>query len=92
MRNPIFRNGKRPGIYTYLGGYANFWPKSIMKYYFLPFMEKEQSHCYSPENLVISQEDQMGIEKWYPAPGQALLNMQKYSKSCPFEAGPVHGF
>jgi hypothetical protein len=101
-------DGKRPGIYTYLGGYANFWPKSIvdqnlrqlnndahafdqgpfdptsiMKYYFPPFMfvQKEQSHCYSAENLTISSEDQVGIEKWYPASGQALLNMQNMQRA-----------
>jgi hypothetical protein len=102
-------NGKRPGIYTFLGGYANYWPKSIvdqnlrqlnndthaydqgpfdknsiMKYYFPAFMflRKEQSHCYSQENLVISPEDGQGIEKWYPAPGQALLNMQGIQRSA----------
>lgn len=101
-------NGKWPGIYTYLGGYANFWPRaivdqnlrqlnndthaydqgpfdknSIMKYYFPPFMFvlKEQSHCYSEENLVISANDQVGIEKWYPAPGQGLVSMQNIQRT-----------
>ena len=101
-------NGKKPGIYTLLGGYPNYWPRSvvdqnlrqlnndthaydqgafdknsIMKYYFPPsmFLQGEQSHCYSQENLVISAEDQKGVEKWYPAPGQSLSAIQDIQRS-----------
>jgi hypothetical protein len=101
-------NGRSPGIYTFLAGYPNYWPKSIvdqnlrqlnndvhaydqspfdknsiMKYYFPAFMfrEKEQSHCYSEENLRISPEDEVGIERWYPAPGQALLTLQNVQRA-----------
>jgi hypothetical protein len=54
-----------------------------MKYYFPAsmFVQGEQSHCYSQENLLISHEDQIGVEKWYPAPGQELSNIQSVQKS-----------
>jgi hypothetical protein len=62
---------------------GQFDRNSIMKYYFPPsmFLQKEQSHCYSPENQFISVEDQKGIEKWYPNSGQALLSIQNLQRA-----------
>ena len=84
--------GRRPGIYTVLGGPPNRWPRtkvdfnlrqlpnshaftvgpfdprSIMKYYFGAWMFRagEQSHCFSPRNTRLSDEDKRGMANAYP--------------------------
>ena len=88
----IDRNGRRPGIYTVLGGPPNRWPQSkvdfnlrqlknshaytvgpfdrnsIMKYYFGEWMFREgtASHCFSQRNLVLSEQDKIGMQTAYP--------------------------
>lgn len=53
-----------------------FDAKSIMKYYFEPsfFRNGTAAHCYSDENLTISDEDKQGVAKWYPPSGSHELN------------------
>ena len=55
--------------------YSSFDNKSIMKYYFDPkfFRNGTQAHCYSDENVAISDQDKVGIAKWYPAAQSAAL-------------------
>jgi|SRR5882724_2797517 len=55
--------------------FGDFDRLSIMKYYFDArlFRDGKNSHCYSDENLVISQLDKQGIAKWYPVTNSAAL-------------------
>jgi hypothetical protein len=88
----IDKNGRRPGIYTVLGGPPNNWqpwkvdhnlrqledssaydastfdPKSIMKYFFEPwmFVDGKQCSCYSEQNLTLSEGDKAGMASAYP--------------------------
>lgn len=86
--------GRRPGLYTYLAGYPNFWPRnvvdhnlrqlrdetatpwllspfdrlSVMKYAFSAdyFISGAASHCFSPLNTTLSEQDKAGIALAYP--------------------------
>ncbi|ABF43249.1 peptidase M12A, astacin [Candidatus Koribacter versatilis Ellin345] len=73
--------------------FGAFDAKSIMKYYFDPsfFRDGTAAHCYSDENLTISDEDKQGIAKWYPPFGsQELSNLLKLQQDTMRQLAPVH--
>ena len=51
--------------------------KSIMKYYFPSwmFVNGDKSHCYGPQNLEISANDQKGATLAYPKKSQDVNNV-----------------
>ncbi len=92
--------GRRPGIYTVLGGPPNDWTsqqvdfnlrqlantsdlrfsafdvKSIMMYSFQSwmFVNGDQSSCYTPENQILSQQDQRAALEVYPRDVNAAIS------------------
>jgi hypothetical protein len=57
--------------------YGAFDAHSIMKYYFDPrlFRTGAAAHCYSIENMTISDQDKIGIAKWYPPTASPALSI-----------------
>lgn len=93
--------GRRPGLYTYLAGYPNFWTAemvdhnlrqlrgresaapwilssfdrlSIMMYSFSAdfFRSGAASHCFTPPNTTLSEQDKRGLAVAYPAADAAV--------------------